>query len=1120
MSRTSQVTDAREREQVTAPNSNWILRAPAGSGKTTLLVTRYLKLLGLVEKPEEILAITFTRKATAEMRERILTSLKAPDSAQPNSLAEAALQARRASDAKGWEVIANPSRLKIQTIESFRRSLVEASPIEARIAPGTHLLPDARHLYEEAVERVFTRVRQGQSHTAPVVRMLALEAFKESRVKRQIIELLARRDQWRPTQTPTLKTQTPTLKTQTPTLDQSPDWLRSNMQRLWHSIEGAIDASDFAALAGRSPTLHTNDVLAQPGTWRRVANLCLTKQGELRKQLPAALDDQQRVSLRTLIDSLKDKDLTALRTARVFPDIKTDTSEQARIRAVEACLALAQDELRTLFAERGSADLVELGFGATRSLGTEELPTDLIIALDYSIKHVLIDEFQDTSVTQAEFIHSLMREWMPDEDRSVFAVGDPMQSIYGFREAEVGLFYLAEQQGVGRLIDQGKRSTPLRAAKLESNFRSDALLVDWVNQVFARASERGPDLTTGAVGYAPAVAIKRSERTASDLGASIHLFQGPRDTSLNLDHESQFIAKTARRLLRSEPHDQVAILLRNRTHARSLLGALRDQGIDYQGTELDRLADEGAVRDMLALARAVAKPRERLANFALLRSPAIGLSLASLHRLSAGLRHGASLDAVLTSERFQSALDAHERSALARCLPLLQDLRTRYQSSAPRPLLERAWPMIGLAAAHNDRRSRKSIEALLALIEAQGLTWIDFDALERALADLYAPSLSDSQLIVMTIHQAKGLEFDHVIVPFTARPPRSDERPSMRWRQTPEGLLAATKHGSGQDGSLYDWLEHEHKARAVAETERVLYVAVTRARKSLLLTATLPNGAIEQHEGKARLTDAASPRSGTLLMPIWNAVRTQSTLHLAREPETAQQTGPNEPPKLLRLPPDWTWRPKHRLAKIELDDAFRLAANEHGDTEGQSRVDSWTPRPPIIVGNAVHEALCWLAEHHLDTSPQDRIDEIKPLLRRLLMQDSCDASVATRLLPQVVRHLVRALRHKDCQWILTQRESAQSEASFSAYLNGRLVNIRIDRTFVENGTRYIIDFKTARPRAKESRAMFRARQIAEHEGQLTRYARVFNEIEQLPVVAALFLTSTPELLRVPLSSTP
>ncbi len=1098
------VIDAPVRAQVTAPDTSWILRAPAGSGKTTLLVTRYLELLSLVEKPEEILAITFTRKATAEMRERILASLKAPDSARPDKLGEAAKRARRKSDAGGWEVVANPSRLKIQTIESFRRSLVEASPIEAGIAPGTELVQDARYCYEEAVERVFARVKQGRLDTSPVVRLLALEGFNESRVKRQLVDLLARRDQWRPMKAADA--------------NQPPAWLRSKMHRLWRLVEPSIDKSDFAALATGIASRDAGDVLLDARAWRRVADLCLTKTGDLRKRLPAEIDHQHKTILQALIDALASKDLAGLRAARAFPDLEVDASEQARIRMIEDCLALAHKELRALFAERGFVDLVELGFGATRSLGTDELPTDLIIALDYSIKHVLVDEFQDTSVTQAEFMHSLMREWMPNEDRSVFAVGDPMQSIYSFREAEVGLFYLAEQEGVGRPVARDKRSIALRAAKLETNFRSDASLVDWVNNVFAPAIGRETDLATGSVGYAPAAAVKRDDQRAGRyMGASVHLFQSPPHTSSELDQESLFVASSASRLLKAESNDQVAILLRNRTQAPILLGALRDQGIEYQGTELDRLADEPAVRDMLILARAVAKPRDRLANFALLRSPAVGLSLASLLSLAAAMNGGARLDSVLDSPSFLSGIDQEERHALARCIPLLEGARARYQSHAPRPLLERAWAMTGLAAVHNDHRSRKSVEALLALIEAQGLTWIDFEALERALADLYAPSLSDSRLIVMTIHQAKGLEFDHVLVPFTSRLPRSNERPSMRWRQTPEGLLAATKHGSGQDGSLYDWLEYEHKARSLAETERVLYVAVTRARKSLLMTATLPNDAIERSQGKVNLTASAAPRPGALLAPIWDAARAQATLHPSRRRKVgAKEDTAHEPPKLLRLPPAWTWQPQRRLAKIELDSAFRLMADDVSQTSGQTAVEPWTARPPIILGNAIHEALRWLAEHVSDTPPDGRVDEITPLLQRILMQDAADASVATRLLPQAVRHLRRALRHKDCQWILAKRASAQSEAGFSAHLGGRLVNLRVDRTFLEDGIRYIIDYKSARPRAKESRAKFRARQIAEHEGQLERYARVFKEIEGLPVVAALFLTSIPELLKVPL----
>ena len=1096
-------TDALVRSRVTTPDSNWILRAPAGSGKTTLLVTRFLELLSLVEKPEEILAITFTRKATAEMRERILASLKNPDSAQPANLADAARRARLNAEANRWEVVANPSRLKIQTIESFRRSLVEASPVEAQIAPGTQLVQDARYCYEEAVELVFARTARGRSETAPIARLLALEQYNQTRVKRGLVDLLARRDQWRPAQEGNAA--------------QAPHWLELHMTRLWSMLESEVDARDLATLARARRQRATHEIILDARIWRRVADLCLTAAGNLRRRLPAGLNEEQKHCLATLLAHLKDMDWTRLRAARLFPDLQPSARERARISTIEACLELVHRELRALFAERGLIDLVELGFGATRSLGTDALPTDLIIALDYSIKHILIDEFQDTSVTQADFLHSLVREWMPGENRSLFAVGDPMQSIYGFREAEVGLFYLAEREGVGRLIDTRQRAIALRAANLETNFRSDGALVDWVNRVFKPSIARETDLATGLVAYAPATSVRRAEESTRYIGTSVHLFQSPGQGHSELAQESQFIARTAHKLLKHNAKDDVAILLRNRTQAPELLRALRDQGLDYQGSELDRLADEPAVRDMLTLARAIARPRDRLANFSLLRSPAVGLSLAALHALARLLRSGSSLEAALTSLERRSDLSRAEREALQRCLSLLRGLRAEYHRQPPRPLLERAWITSGLAAVHGDSRSRQSIEALLALIEAQALSWIDFEALERALRDLYAPSMSESRLTIMTIHQAKGLEFDHVLIPFTSRASRADERPSLRWRQMPEGLLAATRQGSGLDGSIYDWLEHEHKARGLAENERVLYVAVTRARKSLCLTATLPEQAISGAKGQPELTDAAVPRAGTLLAPIWQTVASDAHLHPCQPARPKARAKASETRGLERLPAGWDWQPKKPLTDIEPVSAFSLTANEDElEASAHSGTEPWAARSPIMVGNAVHEALRWLSEHASEQPSEARLNEIRPLIRRWLMREWSGALKFEGLLSQVIRQLERALAHDDCRWILARRSSAQSEADFCALIEGRLVNLRVDRTFVEDGIRYVIDYKTARPRAQESRTEFRTRQIGEHRTQLARYASVFAKIEALPVVAALFLTSTPELVRVPL----
>ena len=146
----------------------------------------------------------------------------------------------------------------------------------------------------------------------------------------------------------------------------------------------------------------------------------------------------------------------------------------------------------------------------------------------------------------------------------------------------------------------------------------------------------------------------------------------------------------------------------------------------------------------------------------------------------------------------------------------------------------------------------------------------------------------------------------------------------------------------------------------------------------------------------------------------------------------------------------------------------------------------------------------------------DRVEPLRPLLRSWLMREWLEGKALESALRQVIRHLLRALKHRDCQWILQPRDSAQSEIAFTTVIDNRLVNLRVDRTFVEDGVRFIIDYKTAKPLKQESRADFRERQIREHAAQLKRYAIAFQQLEDLPITAALFLTSTPELVSVPL----
>src|SRR5690606_390298 len=135
----------------------------------------------------------------------------------------------------------------------------------------------------------------------------------------------------------------------------------------------------------------------------------------------------------------------------------------------------------------------ETSLAALRALGGEGEPTDLALRLDYRIRHILVDEFQDTSSMQFHLIEKLVAGWEPGDGRTLFIVGDGMQSCYGFRNANVGLFLRARDQGIGPVR--------LQALKLRVNFRSDSSVVNWVNAVFSAAFPPVDDIARGGVCY-------------------------------------------------------------------------------------------------------------------------------------------------------------------------------------------------------------------------------------------------------------------------------------------------------------------------------------------------------------------------------------------------------------------------------------------------------------------------------------------------------------------------------------------------------------------------------------------------------------------------------------------
>src|SRR5690606_10929817 len=189
--------------------------------------------------------------------------------------------------------------------------------------------------------------------------------------------------------------------------------------------------------------------------------------------------------------------LEAMRPLYDLPPPQYSDTQWEALEAILALLNPAVARLRIIFGSRGQADFTEFAHGALAALGEADDPSDLLLSIDARISHILVDEFQDTSQSQFALLGKLTAGWQAGDGRTLFLVGDPMQSIYRFREAEVSLFLNARKDGLG--------SVRLEPLTLQTNFRSQANLVAWFNEAFTRVLPPEEDAASGAVPYSPAV---------------------------------------------------------------------------------------------------------------------------------------------------------------------------------------------------------------------------------------------------------------------------------------------------------------------------------------------------------------------------------------------------------------------------------------------------------------------------------------------------------------------------------------------------------------------------------------------------------------------------------------
>ncbi|MDP2751814.1 MAG: UvrD-helicase domain-containing protein [Rhodocyclaceae bacterium] len=876
--------DTQSRLRALEPAS-FIVEAPAGAGKTELLTQRILALLARVEEPEEIVALTFTNKAAAEMRNRLMESLERaaahenPDEHWPPhkrmtfDLARTALDASRQ---RGWGLLDHPGRLRVTTIDALCASLARQMPVLSRFGGVPRLAEDARGHYEKAARRALAWLDEEGPFSDAVARALTHLDNDAPRLVNLLVAMLARRDQWLRhalRNTADADTEAGLMALVTQDLERVLAVFPTRVQEAVMPLArfAANNLSDDHVLnIFRNWTQPLCAEVEELPRWQALAMLLLTNEDTARKQLnvklgfPPKVSDLQKQLLMNVIADLSPSDVSLLAKTRRLPDPRYTEEERTTVAALGALLRLVAAELWTVFIEAGEVDFIEVTARAVQALGEPEAPTDLALSLDYRIRHLLIDEFQDTSPTQMELLRRLMAGWSKDDGRTLFLVGDPMQSIYRFRKAEVGLF-----------LSAGESLAPVFPERLSLllNHRAAPSVVNWVNDVFPQIFPVMDDPASGAIHYRPFAATRSTMR---DEGVQVHgrVVSEGEDTACADTLETQTILEVIDAERRANPAAEIAVLVRARRHLEPLMDRIRRERPDlrFSAVDMESLVRRQPVQDLLSLTHALYHRADRVHWLAILRAPWCRLTLYDLHAL-AGDDFEATIWSLMNDPARDARLSEEGRLRLAHVRTVLTETLQQQGRVSPARWIAQTWFKLGGPDYLSNATELVDCEAFLNLIAHLDETnRFNLTRLNREVAKLYAvPDTSaDGRLKFMTLHKSKGLEFDTVILPGLHRKTGNDDRPLMRWEEVliegEERLIAAPlKPRANTHGGVtpYDYLTAFERQRAAQEAARVLYVGVTRAIRCLHLVGVATCNA----RGEIK------PPSGSFLDMLWPRVQ-------------------------------------------------------------------------------------------------------------------------------------------------------------------------------------------------------------------------------------------------------
>ncbi|MEJ2431519.1 MAG: UvrD-helicase domain-containing protein, partial [Deltaproteobacteria bacterium] len=864
-----------------------------------------------------------------------------------------------------------------------------------------------------------------------------------------------------------------------------------------------------AEVADRLPEILPPAEGSKLQNWQEISIILTTLEGKPRKRLGPASGFYKGFShtiWATTIQELSPESLENLQNIKKLPLLADGIANLDTLYDLVLVVGEGLNRYRSICRQRRLLDYVELEQAALR-LFDQESPTDLQLLLDRKINHLLVDEFQDTSRSQWLLLQHLCSGWQADSGRTLFVVGDPKQSIYAFRKAEVSLFLEATKG----LPLPGQDPFPLESLQLLANFRSHPRLVDWHNQIFAQTIMTEADDEADEVVHVSAEALV----TPTPDQLSLTLFSSENQVDHPRQAEAEWLGQAVlQELEHLSDGEKIGILLFARTHLPLYLQGLQTAGVAVRVQEGAPLLEQREVLHLRQIAHALIRPQDDVAWAALLRAPWSQLTLDQFVQV-AGQPEPSWLDKIKTFKE--------DFSIMGKVWQAMTWARQRLARDALAELVENVWVELDGPAAVARNSSTAGVancrSYLDILVQAeQGLPEDTLVKAEMLLQNAFAPpdpGAAPSPVELMTVHRAKGLEFDVVFLPFLDWNPLSGGRlsqpPYLVERLTgPRGehlIAMAPDRRREKTAGLYKLLRDIGNKKKRAEAKRIFYVAVTRARRSLYLS-----GVGGTRDGEL------SPQKDS---PLWwlcnhhqlklsekQELIAENNDHLALSfnplitPRTVQErVGVQVLPEPLPFSPELL--PYSTLSPSQMVD--------WGPTTGEHKED-----PNARARGVVTHRLMELLGHG------------RPLpepvaLGAALTSEGVPEIEAKPLVKEILQEVQLCLQEEFFSWLIGKdHPQAYCEGSLEDRpTTGQIRSGTVDRLVFDGDRWWVVDYKTSRPLEGESVDSFLTRESQLYRPQILAYKEMvanYLNVDINSVRPVLYFTALQR--KVEINSTP